>query len=221
MRRKGHSKERSSGESIELQSVTLPLDQQEIVSNPSDEYKGSVGNVFSAYKCLHFGCSNAGGTPCSHARGLDLSRAWELMPISLVPGSGRCRRRCPLLTFSCPPLWYLSIPTFLLSAAMIGLSLAVTLLLSLPAFTQDIASSSLLPGTWSTGSGAVITGPVRSFGGPLVRTRYSRVGWVSRVSAPSRIPHLLIRRTPASQSPCKHDLWQCSIPSTDLRAKYR
>jgi hypothetical protein len=42
---------------------------------------------------------------------------------------------------------------------MFGLSLVVTLLLSLPAFSQVVTSASLLPGTWSTGSGAVTTGP--------------------------------------------------------------
>jgi len=42
---------------------------------------------------------------------------------------------------------------------MFGLSLVVTLLLSVPAFTQVVTSANLLPGTWSTGSGAVTTGP--------------------------------------------------------------
>ena len=50
---------------------------------------------------------------------------------------------------------------------MFGLSLVITLLLSLPVFSQ-VTSPSLLPGTWSTGSGAVITGPVRTFGRPLL-----------------------------------------------------
>lgn len=51
---------------------------------------------------------------------------------------------------------------------MFGLSLVVTLLLSVPAFTQVVTNANLLPGTWSTGSGAVTTGPVRSFGAPSV-----------------------------------------------------
>jgi len=42
---------------------------------------------------------------------------------------------------------------------MFGLSLVVTLLLSVPAFSQVVTSATLLPGTWSTGSGAVTTGP--------------------------------------------------------------
>lgn len=41
---------------------------------------------------------------------------------------------------------------------MFGLSLVVTLLLSVPAFSQVVTSPNLLPGTWSTGSGAVSTG---------------------------------------------------------------
>lgn len=42
---------------------------------------------------------------------------------------------------------------------MFGLSLVITLLLSVPAFTQVVTNANLLPGTWSTGSGAVLTGP--------------------------------------------------------------
>jgi hypothetical protein len=42
---------------------------------------------------------------------------------------------------------------------MFGLSLVVTLLLSVPAFSQVVTNANLLPGTWSTGSGAVTTGP--------------------------------------------------------------
>jgi len=42
---------------------------------------------------------------------------------------------------------------------MFGLSLVVTLLLSVPAFSQVVTNPNLLPGTWSTGSGAVTTGP--------------------------------------------------------------
>jgi len=42
---------------------------------------------------------------------------------------------------------------------MFGLSLVLPLLLSVPAFTQVVTSPTLLPGTWSTGSGAVTTGP--------------------------------------------------------------
>jgi hypothetical protein len=41
---------------------------------------------------------------------------------------------------------------------MFGLSLITTLLLSIPALAQ-VTSVTLLPGTWSTGSGAVLTGP--------------------------------------------------------------
>jgi len=53
-------------------------------------------------------------------------------------------------------------------STMFGLSLFVTLLLSVPAFTQVVTSPTLLPGTWSTGSGAVTTGPVCPFRGPSV-----------------------------------------------------
>ncbi|KAF9778719.1 chaperone for protein-folding within the ER, fungal-domain-containing protein [Thelephora terrestris] len=41
---------------------------------------------------------------------------------------------------------------------MFGLSLVVALLLSVPTFAQ-VTNANLLPGTWSTGSGAVLTGP--------------------------------------------------------------
>ena len=51
---------------------------------------------------------------------------------------------------------------------MFGLSLVVALLLSVPAFSQVVTNANLLPGTWSTGSGAVTTGPVGIFGGLLV-----------------------------------------------------
>lgn len=51
---------------------------------------------------------------------------------------------------------------------MFGLSLVVTLLLSVPAFTQVVTSATLLPGTWSTGSGAVTTGPVCSLSALLI-----------------------------------------------------
>jgi len=82
---------------------------------------------------------------------------------------------------------------------MFGLSLVVTLLLSVPAFAQVVTSANLLPGTWSTGSGAVTTGPVRSFG--RLPVELGLKGWVRRTSAPLRIPHLITPRTLASPYP--------------------
>ena len=87
---------------------------------------------------------------------------------------------------------------------MFGLSLVVTLLLSVPAFSQVVTNANLLPGTWSTGSGAVTTGPVRIFGGPLVElgTEYTG-GLVSRTFAPLKRPRLITRRTLAYPFPCE------------------
>lgn len=103
---------------------------------------------------------------------------------------------------------------------MFGLSLVVTLLLSLPAFSQVVTSSNLLPGTWSTGSGAVTTGTVRSFYSPPVELALKRcVGF--RPFAPPKIPHLIIHRTLVLPSHCKRDLIQHLTLSTDLYVKYR
>ena len=60
---------------------------------------------------------------------------------------------------------------------MFGLSLIVTLLLSVPAFSQVVTNANLLPGTWSTGSGAVTTGPVRISGGLSVELGTEDMDW--------------------------------------------
>lgn len=79
----------------------------------------------------------------------------------------RCRRRCvsifPRLPLQYPPIpLRLSAQLLQTTSSMFGLSLLITLLLSIPALAQ-VTNSALLPGTWSTGSGAVLTGPVRFF----------------------------------------------------------
>jgi len=92
---------------------------------------------------------------------------------------------------------------------MFGLSLVITLLLSVPAFSQVVTNANLLPGTWSTGSGAVTTGPVRIFGGLLVELGTEDMDvFVSRTFPPLKRPHLTTRRTLAYLSPCEHGLWQ-------------
>jgi len=92
---------------------------------------------------------------------------------------------------------------------MFGLSLVVTLLLSVPAFSQVVTNANLLPGTWSTGSGAVTTGPVRIFGGPLVDLGTEDMrGLVSRTFAPLKRPRLITQRILAYLSPCECGFYQ-------------